>query len=67
MEHDRISGSRLILLLIGICLGMTLIATIALWSTWSPLMRGMVLVADVLWVVGASRLVLTQSRGDSYE
>ena len=64
MEQGRISGSRLILLLIGICLGMTLVATIALWSEWSPLMRGLVLVADVLWIFGASRLVMTQTQGD---
>ena len=64
MEQSRINGSRLILLLIGICLGMTFVATIALWSGWSPLMRGLVLVADVLWIMGASRLVITQTQRD---
>ena len=64
MEQSRISGSRLIVLLIGICLGMTFVATIALWSAWSPLMRGLVLVADVLWIMGASMLVTTQARRD---
>ena len=57
MEQSRIDGSRLILLLIGVGLGMTLVATIALWSEWSPLMRGLVLVADIFWVVGVSRLI----------
>ena len=61
MERSTISGSRLIVLLIGICLGMTLVATIALWLEWSPLMRGSVLVADVLWILGASRLVTRQT------
>ena len=64
MEQSRISASRLILLLIGVCLGMTLVATVTLWSGWSPLMRGLVLVADLLWIAGASRLVIKQSRGD---
>ena len=65
MEQVRIDGLRLLLLLIGVCLGMTLVATIALWSVWSPLIRFSVLVADVLWILGASRLVLTQVKSDS--
>ena len=66
MQPLRIDGSRLILLLIGVCLGMTLVATIALWPQWSPLMRVLVLVADALWMVGASRLVLSEIEGDSH-
>ena len=59
MQQTGLDGTRLIVLLIGVCLGMTLVATIVLWSGWSPLMRVLVLTADALWMGGASRLVLT--------
>ena len=59
MEQTKLDGTRLIVLLIGVCLGMTLVATVVVWSDWSPLMRVLVLTADALWMVGASRLVLT--------
>ena len=59
MEQTKLDGTRLIVLLIGVYLGMTLVATVVVWSDWSPLMRVLVLTADSLWMVGASRLVLT--------
>ena len=62
MGQNRLDGTRLIVLLIGVCLGMTLVATVFVWWDWSPLMRVMVLTADVLWLAGASRLVLTNDR-----
>ena len=66
MQPLRIDGSRLILLLIGVCLGMTLVATVSLWSQWSHLMRALVLVADVLWIVGASHLIVPQIKREPY-
>ena len=57
MQQVGIDASRLILLLIGVCLGMTLVATLVLWSEWSPIMRVLILVADVLWMAGASQMV----------
>ena len=62
MEQTGLDGTRLIVLLIGECLGMTLVATVVMWSGWSPLMRVLVLVADALWMVGASRLVLANNK-----
>jgi hypothetical protein len=62
MQQTGLDGTRLIVLLIGVCLGMTLVATIVLWSGWSPLMRVLVLTADALWMAGASRLVLTNDK-----
>ena len=62
MEQTRLDGTRLIVLLIGVCLGMTLVATVFVWSDWSPLMRVLVLMADVLWMAGASRLILTADK-----
>ena len=62
LERIGIDGSRLILLLIGICLGMTLVAPVALWASWSSLMRVLVLVSDALWMVGAERMAATRSR-----
>ncbi len=62
MGQTKLDGTRLIVLLIGVCLGMTLVATVFVWSEWSPLMRVMVLTADALWMAGASRLVLTSDR-----
>ena len=62
MEQARLDGSRLIVLLIGVCLGMTLVATVVKWSEWSPLMRVLVLTADALWMVGASRLILSSDK-----
>ena len=59
MERTGLDGTRLIVLLIGVCLGMTVVATVVLWPGWSPLMRVLVLTGDALWMVGASRLVLT--------
>ena len=61
MGQTKIDGARVILLLVGVCLGMTAVATIALWSQWNPAMRSLVLMADILWISGASTMVLRRN------